>query len=171
MWTAAKQVEITVRVANGPASLGRLIAVASSCGTELLAACSYWDQAGAVVMLVAEDALRAKRTLEGEGFKCKANEVVLVEMPDIPGLAPLLGAKLTSAGIHVLYSYAFRSGGDRSYVVFKTSNDDRAVYFLEFEALVESLTAAKRWPRQEQRGRLSAALKLEKEQEVEPRAA
>ena len=145
MSTVSKQVEIMVRVANGPAALGHLLAVTSSCGTEVLAACSYWDQTGAVVMLVAEDALRAVRALEAAGFKWKSNEIVLVETPDKPGLAASLGVKLTSAGIHVLYSYAFRSGRDQSYVVFKTTDDDRAMYLLEVEAMIHDLAAAKSW--------------------------
>ena len=121
------------------------MATAGSCGTEVMAACSYWSHGGTVIMLVTEDALRTTRALEMAGFKCRTNSIVLVETPDKPGLAALLGAKLTAAGINVLYSYSFRSERNQSYVVFKATDDDRAVYMLEVEGLIHDLAAAKRW--------------------------
>jgi hypothetical protein len=162
MLAATKQIEIMVRVANGPASLGHLMAITSSCGTEVLAACSYWDRTGAVVMLVTEDARRAMRALEAAGFVCKANSIVLVETPDRPGIAAMLGRTLVADGINVLYSYAFRSGQDRSCVVFKTTEDDRALYVLEAEALIHGLATG--------RSRRPAETNL-RELETEPQAA
>jgi hypothetical protein len=143
MWIATKQVEIIVRVEDGPAALGHLMGVVSSCGSEVLAACSYWDQEGAVVMLVTENVLRAVRALEAAGYKWKSSEVVLVEIPERAGIAALLGAKLSSAGVNILYSYAFRSDRDQSYVVFKTTDDERAIYLLEIESLIHDVAAAK----------------------------
>ncbi|HUI06081.1 MAG TPA: hypothetical protein VL486_03665 [Verrucomicrobiae bacterium] len=160
---ATKQIEMMVRVPNGPAALGRLIAVVSSCGTEVLAACSYWDQAGPVVMLVTENPRRATCTLEDAGFKCKSNEVVLVETPDKPGLAALLGQRLAAAGVNILYSYAFRSERHQSYVVFKTSDDDRALYIIGVEALIHELAAGRSWRR-------PGAARVE-ELDAEPQAA
>jgi hypothetical protein len=144
MWIATKQVEIMVRVEDGPASLSHLMGVVSSSGSEVLAACSYWDQEGAIVMLVTENALRAVHALEAAGYKWKSSEVVLVEMPERPGMAAMLGAKLADAGVNILYSYAFRSERDQSYMVFKTADDDRAIYLLEVESLIHDVAATKR---------------------------
>jgi len=144
MWIATKQIEITVPAANGPAALGHLMAVVTSCGTEVLAACSYWGRDGAVVMLVTEKALRARHALEAAGFRCQSTPIVLVETPDKPGLAARLGRKLLSSGIDILYSYTFRSQRGQSYAVFRTSDDDRAIYTLEFEAVIQGLATARR---------------------------
>jgi hypothetical protein len=170
MWIATRQVEIVVQVANGPASLGQLIAVVTSCGTEVLAACSYWDRSGAVVMLVTENALRATHALEAAGFKCKSDSIVLIEAPDKPGLAAFLGQKLAAAGVNVLYSYAFRSDRDQSYVVFKTTDDERAIYLLELEALIYGLATTKSWRRSDRAARRAAVLDVEVEH-AEPQAA
>jgi hypothetical protein len=145
MASVTRQVEITVRITSEPAALGKLMAVVGSCGAEVLAACSYWDHAGTVMMLVTDDAVRTTRALGAAGFQCRSNPILLIETPDKPGLAARLGVKLSAAGIGVLHSYAFRSDRNRSYVVFKTADDDRAMYLLEVDALIHELAAAKAW--------------------------
>ena len=142
---ATRQIEVTVRAINQPALMGKLIAITVSCGAEVLAASSYWDGSGSVVKLVTEDALRTTRALETAGFDCTSNPVVLVEMPDKPGLPEHLSDKLVSEGINILYTYSFRSDRDLSYLVFKTTDDNRAIYVLEVEALIHDLAAAKSW--------------------------
>ena len=147
MNAVTRQIEITVRSINQPASLGKLMAITVSCGAEVLAACSYWDGSNAVMKLVTEDVPRTTRALQAAGFDCRLNPVVLVETPDKPGLAALLHAKLVAAGMHVLYYYSLHCERNQSYVVFKTSDDDRALYLLEVDALIHDLAAAKSWRR------------------------
>ena len=142
---ATRQIEITVRTINQPAIMSKLIAITVSCGAEVLAASSYWDGDSTVVKLVTEDALRTSRALQAAGFACHSNPVVLVETPDKPGLPEFLSDKLVNAGINVLCSYSFRSDRDLNYVVFKTTNDDRAIYVLEVEALIHGIASAKSW--------------------------
>ena len=145
MSTAKRQVEITVNLPNDPVAMGRLTAIVGACGTDVLAACSYDSNDGAVVMLVADDAARTLRALEGTGFKWRQNSVLLVEIPKKHGIAALLGAKLTAAQIRILHSYSFRSEKNQEYVVFKTTDDNRAFYLLEVGSLVHELAAAKSW--------------------------
>jgi hypothetical protein len=144
---ATRQIEITIRTINQPALLGRLIAITVSCGAEVLAASSYWDGGETVVKLVTEDAFRTTHALQAAGFDCKSIPVVLVETPDKPGLPEFLSDKLVGAGINVLYTYSFRSDRDLNYVVFKTTDDERAIYVLEVEALIHDLAAARSWRR------------------------
>lgn len=145
MTGATRQIQITVRASNQPALLGRLIAITVSCGAEVLAASSHWDGSGTVVNLVTEDAARTGRALTAAGFECESHFVVLVEVPEKPGLPAVLAERLEAVGIDVLHSYAFRSDNHRSYVVFETSDDDRAIYLLEVDALIHHLAAAQRW--------------------------
>ena len=144
---ATLQVEITVRTITQPSLLGKLIAITVSCGAEVLAASSHWDGSNTVVKLVTEDALRTTHALEAAGFACKSSPVVLVEAPDKPGLPDFLRGKLSIAGINVIYTYSFRSDGGLTYVVFKTTDDIRAIYILEVEALIRGLAAAGNWRR------------------------
>ena len=142
---ATRQIEITVRTTNQPALMSKLIAITVSCGAEVLAASSYWDGNETVVKLVTEDAFRTTRALQAAGFNCRSNPVVLVETPDKPGLPEFLSEKLDSAGVNILYSYSFRSDRELTYVVFKTTDDNRAIYLLEVEALIHGLAAAINW--------------------------
>jgi hypothetical protein len=142
---ATRQIEITIRTINQPALLGKLIAITVSCGAEVLAASSYWDGGETVVKLVTEDALRTTHALQAAGFDCRSIPVVLVETPDKPGLPEFLSNKLVGAGINILYSYSFRSDRELSYVVFKTTDDNRAIYVLEVEALIHGLATDKNW--------------------------
>ncbi|MGO9609248.1 MAG: hypothetical protein ACLPT4_06390, partial [Verrucomicrobiia bacterium] len=120
MTGATRQIQITVRASNQPALLARLMAITASCGAEVLAASSHWDGSGTVVNLVTEDAVRTGRALTAAGFECESHFVVLVEIPDKPGLPVVLAERLEAVGIDVLHSYAFRSDNHQSYVVFET---------------------------------------------------
>ena len=145
MTGATRQIQITVRASNQPALLARLMAITTSCGAEVLVASSHWDSSGMVVNLVTGDAARTGRALTAAGFECEAQFVVLVEVPDKPGLLAELTDRLKSVGVDVLHSYAFRSDNHRSYVVFQTSDDARAIYLLEVDALIHHLAASQRW--------------------------
>ncbi len=142
---ATRQIEITIRTVNQPALLGKLIAITVSCGAEVLAASSYWDGSETVVKLVTEDALRTTHALQAAGFDCKSIPIVLVETPDKPGLPEFLSDKLVGAGVNILYTYSFRSDRELNYLVFKTTDDDRAIYILEVEAVIHGLVAARNW--------------------------
>jgi hypothetical protein len=127
------------------------MAITASCGAEVLAASSHWDGSGTVVNLVTEDAMRTGRALTAAGFECESHFVVLVEIPDKPGLPLVLAERLKAVGINVLHSYAFCSDDHRSHVVFQTSDNNRAIYLLEVDALIHHLAASQRWRPSSQR--------------------
>jgi hypothetical protein len=145
MTGATRQLEITVRSIAHPSTLARLMAITVSCGAEVLAACSYWDSTAAVVNLVTEDPSRTMQALEEAGFTCRSCPVVLVEMPDKPGLPTLIANKLIDAGIRVHEFYSLHADRNHAHAVYKTSDDDRAIYVIEVDALIHDLAAAKSW--------------------------
>jgi hypothetical protein len=126
-----KEVEIAVRAGKQPGALSKILAAVASQHINILAYCAYCDRDDTVVLLVTEDALRAKETLEAAGYPCRANSVVLVGSGDRVGAAALLGSYLGNAGIDILYSYASSAGRDQFFAVFKTMDDERAVRILE----------------------------------------
>src|ERR1700691_4810205 len=106
MTGATRQTEITVPSIAQPSTLARLMAITVSCGAEVLAACSHWDRSAAVVKLVTKDPWRTMRALQEAGFTCRSSQVVLVDMPDKPGLPTLIAGKLVNAGIRLLEFYS-----------------------------------------------------------------
>jgi len=142
MVTVSRQVELTVQIRRGPVALGHLIAALNSCGAHVLVAHSHETPTGTTVRLVTDNAPRTTHALEGMDLRPTAEPVVLMELPDQPGLIARLGAKLTAAGIQVLYSYSFHSERWLLYAVFRTSDDHRAVYLLEVDGLIHDVAAA-----------------------------
>lgn len=131
MAKAKKEVELAVRVGNRPAALGGVLAAVANHGVNVLAYCTYSDGDDLIVLLITDNALAAKEALQTAAFSCKANSVVLVGASDEVGAAARIGMHLGMAGIEILYSYASSSGGDQFVVVFKTTNDERAIQALE----------------------------------------
>jgi hypothetical protein len=128
---ARKEVELAVRVGNKPAALGAVLAAVANHGVNVLAYCTYSDGTELIVLLITDNALAAKEALQGAGFACKANSVVLVGASDEVGAAARIGMHLGMAGIEILYSYASSAGGEHFVAVFKTTDDERAIQTLE----------------------------------------
>jgi len=138
MAKARKEVELAVRVGNKTGALGEILRAVSEAGVNILAYCCYSDRAEGVVLLVTEDALKAKLALEAAGYRCRANTVVVVGAADQVGAAARLGRHLGQAGIDILYSYASSSGAARFCAVFKTADDDSAIRVLESARLAQA---------------------------------
>jgi hypothetical protein len=131
MAKARKEVELAVRVGNKPGALGQVLTAIAAQHVNVLAYCTYSDSDELVVLLVTDNALSARQSLQTAGFSCKANAVVLVGATDEVGSAARIGAHLGWAGIEILYSYASSSGADQFCAVFKTNDDERAIATLE----------------------------------------
>jgi hypothetical protein len=130
MASARKEMELAVHIGNHPGELAKLLSSISGVGINVLAYCAYSEREQGTVLLVTNDLARTRRTLESNGYACKANPVVLVTEADHVGAVAALGACLGAAGINILYSYASSSGADEFYAVFKTDNDDEAIRLL-----------------------------------------
>lgn len=130
-----KDVELAVRLRESGSSFGEVLRSVAGQAVNVLAFCHYTDLTGSVVLLIADDPLAAKHSIESAGFDCKANTVVVVSAPDQVGAAARIGAHLHRAGIEILYSYASATGGGEFLAVFKTSNDDLALSVLSESAI------------------------------------
>jgi len=79
-----------------------------------------------IVRLVVDDPDHAVEVLHGAGFAVKSNDVLCVELPDVPGgLASVLKV-VSDAGVNIEYVYSLIS----TYVVINVSDIDRAVALL-----------------------------------------
>ncbi len=128
---AHKEIELSVRAGGVADALGRILSAVAGCGVNVLAYCTYTDRQDTVVLLVTDNATRAKDAIEADGFQVRANAVVMVGASDHVGAAALLGGYLGQAGIRILYSYASSSKRDRFHAVFKTVDDDAAIRVLD----------------------------------------
>jgi hypothetical protein len=85
-----------------------------------------------ILRLVVEDADKARRLLQRNGFAVKVTKVVVIEVPDRPGgLAAILDA-LEGTGINVKYAYGFTVvPGNKGVLVFCFDDPDGAVDVLK----------------------------------------
>jgi hypothetical protein len=135
---ARKEVELAVHLSDQPGGLSKVLSIVAAEGVNVLAYCSYCDRNDTVILLVADNPVKAKLALHAAGYNCRANSVVLVGAAERVGAAAHLGAQLARVGVEILYSYASSSGAEEFFAVFKTTDDDRAVRALSSSQLANA---------------------------------
>jgi len=141
-----KGTELAVRTPIAPTELGNLLATVAAACVETLASCLYHERDCAVMLLVTDDPLRTTAELRVAGFRVSVSDVVLVHAPYEPRLAMQLSRQLSAAAIGVLYSYVSWTEAHRAYLVFRTTDNDRAVRLLREEMLVHKVVPASTIP-------------------------
>jgi len=136
MTDVAKETELAVRLSEESGEMTAVIAAVSSASTRTLACCTHQDRDSVVMLMVTDDAQRTGEVLRAQGFRVTASEVVVVHAAYERQLAALLGRRLSATGIGILYSYVSWAEGHQAHLVFKTTDDDRAVCVLRAEMLV-----------------------------------
>jgi hypothetical protein len=137
--------EIVVHIKNAPASISKAAVAATTPNVEILASCLYWQSDGAVMRLVSEDPPKTAEALARAGFECQTHSVLLMGLNEIPGACARTTLLLAADGIAVSYWYVSWSDSHEGLAVFKTTDDNRALRFLEVDALMEELAGRKSW--------------------------
>jgi len=139
MSIARRETEISVRIGEEPHKASATTVIARYTDIEVFTMRSYCNRDGVVLLLVTTDAVKTSHVLRVAGFQCDVSPVVLIGPINRSGWAAPVGAELADAGIEVLYSYTSHKDRDRHYLVFKTSDDDRAIRVLTTGPAFESL--------------------------------
>jgi hypothetical protein len=134
MFTVRETIELTVHLRDGPGSLGRFMASATSCSARVLASCCYCDRSGTVVRLVTDNAEKTARALAAEGFGCARDTVVVVQTECSPRAVARIVGLLARANVPVLYSYLSWDEKDLTALVFKTADDAIAARLVRAQA-------------------------------------
>jgi hypothetical protein len=139
MSIACRKVEIAVRISE-PTEVSAVALITWYPDIRVLAMRSYCDREGVVLLLVTTNPTKASQVLETSGFRCKASPVVLIGPLDRSGLASPIGLELARMGIEVLYSYSSRTESVKQYLVFKTTEDDRALRVFAISPTLQQAT-------------------------------
>ena len=142
MSIARRETEISVRIGEEPHKASATTVIARYPDLEVITMRSYCNRDGVVLLLVTTNAVKTSQVLKASGFQCEVSPVVLIGPINRSGWAASLGAEIANAGIEVLYSYTSRKDRDRHYLVFKTSDDDRAIQVLTTGPVFQSLTGS-----------------------------
>jgi hypothetical protein len=130
MSIARRETEVAVRVGHEPEGASATAVIARCSDIEVLTMHSYCQSDGIVLLLVTTNAVKTSHVLKVAGFQCQVSHVVLIGPLNRTGWALPLGVELAEVGIEVLNSYTSHQERDRHYLVFKTSDDDRAIQAL-----------------------------------------
>jgi len=149
MITVQKEVEVAVRLKNELADCEKVFDILAACGIEVLASNSYFTGKWMLALLITDNAYRAQRALDAAGFDCRSDSVISVDAP-VRSTAAQVGLVLRGAGIRIVYSYLSMASGseevNRSRVILKTSDDDRAVAVLRANFLGPTMENAGQEP-------------------------
>jgi hypothetical protein len=130
MSIARQETEIAVLVGHEPEGPSATEVIAKYSDIEVFTMRSYCNHDGIVLLLVTTNAVKTSHVLKVAGFQCQVNHVILIGPLNRTGWAVPLGVELAEVGIEVLQSYTSHRQRDRHYLVFKTSDDDRAIQVL-----------------------------------------
>lgn len=127
MYEVKLDTELHVTTPNEPGILGRVLGTLANAGVNLRALNAYSEGEKGVFLMVTTDNAKAQKHLKILGYRIKSNQVMTVLSQDRIGAGSEIGALLGNAIIDVDYCYGSSAGVGKVLLVFKTSNNKKAV--------------------------------------------
>jgi hypothetical protein len=127
MAKVTKVKQINLITPNRVGMLAKVSSAVAEAKVNMNALCAYAVKNKAYFMILAERHTKVKNALTKAKLKIAEEDVVLVEMPNKPGEMQKVAQKIADAGIDILYVYGSAGPGKKSYCVFKTNNDRKAI--------------------------------------------
>lgn len=121
------ELELHVITPNEPGILGRVLGTLANSKVNLKALKARSVKDKGVFMLLTSDNKKAETCLKALGYKVTTNEVVTVLMDDRIGAGAEIGALLGNAVIDIDYCYGSSAGVGKALLVFKTSDNKKAL--------------------------------------------
>ena len=120
--------QVSIFIENKTGSLSTVCKVLADGGINLRALSIADTQDFGILRVIVENTEKAMEILKKNGYICKTNSVLAVEIPDQPGaMADIMGI-VSVPGVSVEYAYAFAShkANDSAYMIFRVSGYDKA---------------------------------------------
>jgi hypothetical protein len=121
------ETELHVITPNEPGILGRVLGTLANSGVNLLALEARSVQDKGVFLLLTSDNKKAETCLKALGYEVTSNEVLTVLIDDRVGAGAEIGALLGNAIIDIDYCYGSSAGMGKALLVFKTSDNKKAL--------------------------------------------
>jgi hypothetical protein len=104
--TIRRKKQFSVYLENRVGALAGICRIIASQSINLIAICAIDTVEEAVLRIVPEDEPAAKRALEASGFRVIETEVLVVELPNVPGATGKMAGTLAENSINIDYIYA-----------------------------------------------------------------
>jgi hypothetical protein len=119
--------ELIVKTPNEPGILGRVLSTLANAGVNLRALRAFSETKNGVFNLLTSDNKKAQKALRSLGYEVISSEVITVVIHDRIGSGAEIGALLGNAIIDVEYCYGSSAGLGKALLIFKTSDNNRAL--------------------------------------------
>ena len=125
--------QVSIFIENKTGSLSTVCKVLAEGGINLRALSIADTQDFGILRVIVENTEKAMEILKKNGYICKTNSVLAVEIPDQPGAMASIMDIVSVPGVSVEYAYAFAShkANDSAYMIFRVSGYDKAKEVLE----------------------------------------
>ena len=127
MYAVNEDTELHVITPDEPGIFGRVLGTLANAGVNVRAIYVYTEEDSGHFHLVTSDPAKAETALRTLGYKVKGKKVVTALVGDRIGAGAEIGALLGNAAIDIRYSYGSSSGEGKTFLVFMTSNNKKAV--------------------------------------------
>lgn len=133
--------QVSVFIENKTGSLSNVCSVLAEGGINLRALSIADTQDFGILRIIVENTEKAMEILKKNGYICKTNSVLAVEIPDRPGEMAKVMDIVSVPDVSIEYAYAFVShkADDSAYMIFRVSGLDKAVEALS-KAGIKPLT-------------------------------
>ena len=119
----AKAKQLTVSCENRPGTLAHLARVLGDAKVNILGFQATTSGEGGSVQLVVDNVNRAKSTLQREGFSFTEQDVLQVELRNVPGALGSFAGKLAAKNINITAGYQTAAKGSRKASVVLAVSD------------------------------------------------
>jgi hypothetical protein len=131
VYAVNEETELHVITPDEPGIFGRVLGTLANAGVNVRALDVYSEADQGHFRLVTSDPIKAETALKTLGYKVKAKKVVTCLVSDRIGAGAEIGALLGNAVIDIQHSYGSASGEGKTFLVFQTSNNRKAIETLE----------------------------------------
>jgi hypothetical protein len=131
VYAVNEDIELHVITPNEPGIFGRVLGTLANAGVNVRALYVYSEAEQGHFHLVTSDPVKAEGALKTLGYKVKSKKVVTCLVGDRIGAGAEIGALLGNAVIDIQYSYGSAAGDGKTFLVFQTSNNKKAVETLK----------------------------------------
>ena len=125
--------QVSIFIENKTGSLSTVCKVLAEGGINLRALSIADTQDFGILRIIVENTEKTMEILKKNGYICKTNSVLAVEIPDQPGAMASIMDIVSVPGVSVEYAYAFAShkANDSAYMIFRVSGYEIAKEVLE----------------------------------------
>ena len=130
--------QISVFIENKPGMMVKITDALGNAGVDIRALSLADTQDFGILRLIVNDTDKAREALKEVGCITSVTEVIVAELPDVPGAMTNTVRILADNGINIEYIYAFVSPekNKKAYIVFRIKDTEKASEVLTGEGII-----------------------------------